>query len=335
MIGFIFILVLMGTFILINNRYKSVTKHPFISGKKSFELDVKSGENLNTVLSFLNKKGELESYYLIKIYIKNENLNTEIKPGTYSITTNTSLKDFIAILSKGSADKNTIKFTIPEGYNVEQIGSELEKKGIMSKEEFIASCKAFNLPEYIKSDNKRRYSLEGFLFPATYDLKKGMKGEEIISIMLKKFMSTLEDIEKKNNIHVDINQIDGIVTMSSIVEKEAKVENERKIISSVFYNRINKNMKLESCATVLYALNMYKPKLYNKDLMVKSLYNTYLSGGLPEGPICNPGRASIEAALMPANTDYIYFVSKNDGTHFFSKNYNEFLKAKNEFQGGK
>jgi UPF0755 protein len=178
------------------------------------------------------------------------------------------------------------------------------------------------LPDYIKADAKRKYSLEGFLFPDTYEFKKGMSGDDIITQMLLRFEYVINDIEAKQNTVINKENIDKITIMASIVEKEAKAKNERGMVASVFYNRLNKSMPLESCATVLYALDKVKVILSIKDTQTKSPYNTYLVKGLPVGPICCPGRAAIEAAVNPDKTDYYYFVAnmvKNDGTMVFAK----------------
>ena len=158
-----------------------------------------------------------------------------------------------------------------------------------------------------------------------------MSGNEIIKLMVDKFYSTINEINKEKPI--DMKKLDNIIIMASIVEGEASDKNERDKVASVFYNRLKKDMKLQSCATVLYSLGKHKEKLYDKDLEVQSPYNTYKVTGLPVGPICNPGKESIKAALSPAKTNYLYFVSNNDGTHFFTDDYNEFLKVKAVTQG--
>ena len=160
-----------------------------------------------------------------------------------------------------------------------------------------------------------------------------MQGDKIIDKMLDRFNYVIKEIEKENNIKIKDEDMDKLISMASVIEKEAEKDGERGKIASVFYNRIDKKMKMESCATVLYALGYHKDKLYYKDLKIKSPYNTYLNTGLPIGPICSPGKNSIKAALNPEKTDYLYFVSKNNGTHFFTKNYNDFLKVKKETQG--
>jgi len=236
-------------------------------------------------------------------------------------------------LKEGIYDNRPIKVTIPEGYNIDEIGNKLEKQGIIKKEDFIKSIKEYKTPSFVKEDKNRKYSLEGYLFPDTYEFFKGMQGDKIIDKMLDRFNYVIKEIEKENNIKIKDEDMDKLISMASVIEKEAEKDAERGKVASVFYNRIDKKMKMESCATVLYALGYHKDKLYYKDLKIKSPYNTYLNTGLPIGPICSPGKNSIKAALNPEKTDYLYFVSKNNGTHFFTKNYNDFLKVKKETQG--
>ncbi|WP_264852186.1 endolytic transglycosylase MltG, partial [Clostridium omnivorum] len=152
-------------------------------------------------------------------------------------------------------------------------------------------------------------------------------------MMIKNFETVLKDVENKKNRTLNTSDIDRVITMASIVEKEAEKDEERGKVAAVFYNRLNKGMKLQSCATVLYTLGVHKDKLYDKDLAAPGPYNTYIVKALPAGPICSPGRKSIEAAIDPPTTKDIYFVSKNDGTHFFTDSYTEFEKVKKQYQG--
>jgi UPF0755 protein len=158
-----------------------------------------------------------------------------------------------------------------------------------------------------------------------------MDGEKIISIMYNRFEEVVKDL--KDQYEIQDEELDKIITLASIVEKEAEVNEERGKVASVFHNRIKKGIKMESCATVLYAMGKHKDKLYYKDLEIKSPYNTYKNMGLPPGPICSPGIESIKATINPEKTNYLYFVSNNDGTHFFTDNYAEFLKVKKITQG--
>lgn len=309
----------------------SFAKRPFTKDVASFK--VNEGESISTVLNRMDNEGLIRSKNLVKLYIKIKGLKTEIKPGGYRFNKSNTTEELVNILNTGSNDESNVKVTIPEGCNIEEIAALLDKSGIVKKDDFIASVKTYKIPNYIKADSSRRYALEGYLFPETYELHKDMKGEEVIAIMLKQFETELKKIEKKANKTINVEDVDKLVTMASIVEKEIESPSERGKAASVFYNRINKQMKLQSCATVLYAMNQYKPKLYDKDLQIESPYNTYKVAGLPAGPICSPGRDCLYAALVPESTNYLYFVSYNNGTHFFTNDYNEFLKVKEKTQG--
>lgn len=306
--------------------------HPFkITRDKEFE--VKKGDTLYGVLSRLDSQGLIKGSTIIKTYIRYKKVPGNIKPGLYTISNDLSINKFISNINNGVSDKNMVVITIPEGYDLSQISSLLDKKDVISKNDFIKECNEYKLPDYINNNNNKKYKLEGYLFPDTYQLKKHMSGKEIIDLMLAHFNKQISDLLKKDNISLDKSKYNSVITMASIVEREAEKDDERSVIASVFYNRLNKNMKLQSCATVEYALGYHKDKLYNKDLEIKSPYNTYYVAGLPEGPICSPGLKSIEAALKPSNTDYLYFVSKNNGTHFFTNDYKKFEEVKKVTQG--
>ena len=311
--------------------YNSIINHPFIKGVEEVEVIVNTGDSLYKVLENLKEDNKIRSLFVIKAYVKGNNLQTNIKPGDYKIKSEINLKEFISDLNKGLYNKDLIKVTIPEGYDIEKMASILEEKGIISREEFIKGVKEYPLPEYIKETGNRKYALEGYLFPDTYMFAPNMKAEDIISMMFNRFNGALNQLREKYRI--DNSKIDTIITVASMVEKEAEASAERGKVASVFYNRMKKGMKMQSCATVLYALGEHREKLYDKDLKVESPFNTYIIDGFPPGPIGSPGIASIEAALNPEDTNYLFFVSYNDGTHFFTHDYNEFLKVKAKTQG--
>lgn len=311
---------------------KNSLNHPFkVTGNKEFE--VKTGDNFYSIISRLKSQGLLNNELIAKAYIKYEKVPGVVQPGLYTISDSISLSEFIHNVSAGEFDDNYIKVTIPEGYNISQIGDKLQERGVISKADFIKACENYALPSYIKNDSKRRYKLEGFLFPGTYDLKKGMAGKDIIKLMLNNFESQMKTLETQDNITINENDYDKIVNMASIIELEAYNDKDRPLIASVFYNRLNKNMKLQSNVTVEYALGIHKEKLYNKDISVDSPYNTYVVNGLPEGPICNPGIKSIRAAAEPSNTNYLYFLSYENGVSYFTDDYNKFLAEKKKLQG--
>ena len=303
-------------------------KYPFVSTTDKISVVVAKGDSLSNVINKLHKEGYIKRPNVIKLYINIRRIDTTIKQGKYNINTNISIDRFIKILNQGFDDE-IVKVTIPEGYNVEDIGKLLEDKGIITKEQFIKSCKNYKLPQYVKQNKNTKYSLEGYLFPDTYRFKKGVSGNEIIKDMLEQFKLVINDIEKKNN---KINNLHEILTKASIIEKEARSEEDRFKISSVIDNRIQKQMKLQVDATVLYSLGEHKKRLYYKDLNINSPYNTYKVKGLPPGPICNPGKPSIIAALKPQKTDYLYYVLENNKGHYFTKDYKDFLMAKERYK---
>lgn len=317
--------------ILIGGLYISyAVGNPFKVNDK-YRFEVKKDDNLYKIIDRLDRNDLIKNKFLLKAYVKYKKFPGEIKPGFYSIKAGENINSLVHDMNSGIFDETYVKVTIPEGFQITQIASVLEKKGIISSDKFLKACKDYNIPGYIKNDNARTYKLEGYLFPDTYEFKKNMAGKAIIDTMLGRFTSVIAGVKKEPEIKID--DLDKIITMASIVEREAEIEKERAVISSVFYNRIKLNMKLQSCATVEYALGYHKEKLTYNDLKVKSSYNTYLVSGLPEGPICSPGKSSIIAAAKPQSTDYVYFVSNNDKTHFFTKNYSEFLKVKGKTQG--
>ncbi|MBA7674849.1 Endolytic murein transglycosylase [subsurface metagenome] len=186
---------------------------------------------------------------------------------------------------------------------------------------FIEACNNTDiLAKYkIPFDN-----VEGFLFPDTYIVAKDLSADQLVEVMVKKFFENLQKIPYTDYTEHDLKKM---VIIASLVEKEARLDSERAIIAAVFYNRLHNGKRLESCATIQYILGKTKERLLISDLKVKSPYNTYLHTGLPPGPISNPGYKSLFAAVNPADVDYLFFVSKRDGSHYFSSTYKEHLKA--------
>lgn len=308
--------------------YNRIVNHPFKLTVDSVELEVKEGQSLNDVLKKLSNQKIIGNTYLIKYYVKSNDIGTNIKKGTYSIEKDMNLNTFLTNLSSGKVAAELNKVTIPEGYNIEEIADSLEKSQIISKEEFLEAVKEYEIPSYIKKDSKRKYQLEGFLFPDTYEFEDDITGEEIIERMLSRFEEVISEIEQATGNTIDKSKLDDIVTMASIVEKEAVRDDERGKVASVFYNRMEKNIKFQSCATVLYALGYHKAELSNEDIKIDSPYNTYKVDGLPVGPIACPGKASLNAAINPEKTDYLFFISNDDGTHEFTANDEEFMRLK-------
>lgn len=298
-----------------------------------------NGENFSKIIKITPKMGAKKIAFLLeekglikdkKIFLLLSTLlrvNDKLKKGEYKM--NSSLNCW-QVLNKLIEGKKTLyyKITIVEGSNVLEIANLLASYGLVKKDDFIKYTQdKFLLYEL----NISAKSFEGYLFPDTYFINKNTKEKEIIKMMVKRFKEMFKEeyIKRANQLNFSIHQV---ITLASLIEKEAKIQEEKKLVSAVFHNRLKQRIKLESCATIRYILNKYKDRLTDCDLKVYSPYNTYLHLGLPPGPIANPGEAAIIAALYPTKTNFMYFVSKQNGTHFFSYTLKEHLKAKAFYQ---
>lgn len=253
------------------------------------------------------------------------------EPGTYTLTNNMSNDAILNSLVKvENAEEDTVKFTIPEGFTLLQIANRLDDLEIVSQKDFLKAATeknySFSFLQNVPASVK--YKLEGYLFPDTYIVRKDASAEEIILKMLNRF----EEIytEYTQSLYASSYSLHEVLTIASIIEQEAKLEEERPMISGVIYNRLDAKMKLQMCSTVQYLLDKRQANLSLEDLEIDSPYNTYLYEGLPLGPICSPGRQSLEAALMPEANNYYYFVLQNatSGKHAFSATANEHAQNK-------
>jgi UPF0755 protein len=241
------------------------------------------------------------------------------------------LNTIIEHLTKGGKSGDTIRFTIPEGYELVQIADKLSEEGFVNKDKFIElTSNKDNFEdryEFLKELDEGQ-SLEGYLFPSTYEIYKDAKEEDIVSKMLDEFDKVYKKdiMNKLDELDISLNEA---VTLASIVEREAKVDSERPLVSAVFHNRLDKGMMLQSCATVQYILGERKENLSTAETQTPSPYNTYINKGLPPGPIASPGEKSLIAAVNPADVDYLFFVLTGpDGTHTFTTNYEDHMNAK-------
>ncbi|QXM05983.1 endolytic transglycosylase MltG [Crassaminicella indica] len=287
------------------------------------------GASTKQIANILYEKHVIKSELAFRILSKMSKSDGKMQAGNYSFKQSMSVDEIIKSLISGDTVKDTVKVTIPEGFEFKQIVKRLEEKGLINKDKFIkiANNEDFDY-KFLKDIPKGKNRLEGFLFPDTYEIAKNDTEREIIIKMLNRFDDIFEDAYYKRAKELNMS-VNDIITLASIIEREAKVDKERPIVSSVFHNRIRKKMPLQSCATVQYVLGERKAKLSFKDVETDSPYNTYKHAGLPPRPIASPGKASIEAALYPSETDYLYFVVSKNGEHHFSKTFKEHLNAKN------
>lgn len=290
---------------------------------------VNEGDSFYSVINSLSEEGKIKGVPFIKLYVKALGKNIDIKQGEYVLQKKISVNKLIETLTSESSF-NIVKFTIPEGYTIEDIGKKLEVEGITSQKDFILAIKEYELPSYVKIDSRKKYNLEGYLFPDTYLLKVGETPKEIITKMLSRFEEMLKKAVDETNTTVDDEDIETVITIASMIEKEARVDNERPLISSVIVNRLNDGMMLQIDATVIYALGEHVETVLNRHLEVESPYNTYTNYGLPIGPISNPGLESIKAALSPEKTDYLFYVLQDEKTHYFTNDDEDFMNKLDE-----
>ncbi len=315
--------VLLVLFLSLGLRYYLITP----AGKKGLEqvFLIRDGSSLKQVAGDLEDKGLIRRKELFLLWAKLAGHSRGIKAGEYRLNAGMSPLEVLRALSKGTIIAHQV--TIPEGFTISQIGELLERKGLAEKEEFISFAKD---PEAAGRYGIASPGLEGYLYPDTYRFGRGLSPMSVIHVMVDRFKDVFAPLTDRAK---DLGlTMEDVVTLASIIEKETGRAEERSLIASVFLNRLKKGMRLESDPTVIYGLKDFNGNLKKRHLSQKTPYNTYVIKGLPAGPIANPGGEAIRAVLYPARTDYLYFVSKNDGTHYFSKTLDEHNRAVNIYQ---
>lgn len=291
-------------------------------------INIESGLGTGQIAEVLAENEIIDSTFNFKLLSRVKGYDNKYKAGRYTLSASMSFEQIAEILMDGKV--NTIKFTIPEGYTIYQVADKLSQEGFVDRAVFVDLLENEDFSsefEFLKGaqDNKNR--LEGYLYPNTYIVDEGATERDIIVCMLNQFEKevTEKHYKKAQKMNLTMNEV---LTIASIIERECDVSKEGALVASVVYNRLEIGMALQMCSTVQYILGEPKAILSIADTQIESPYNTYLHQGLPPGPICSPGIAAIEAALNPADTDYIYFVlsDKLDGTSNFSNNYEQFQR---------
>ncbi len=286
------------------------------------EIQVTEGMSFKTIAATLQKEGIIRYRGYFEIIGRLEGISRKVRVGYYGMNSNMSLWEVLDALRKGKIIEYEV--VIPEGYNVYQIAWTLSGTPLVSDpQEFIRLVKN---KEYAHSLGIDADTLEGYLFPDTYFFPKGIKLDDIPRKMVQRYKTAFVDSYRNRAKELGFTE-HQIITLASIVEKEAKVPAERKLIAAVYLNRLKIGMKLQADPTAVYGTKAWITKVTSQDLRRKSPYNTYLHKGLPPGPIANPGEGAILATLYPDNDDYLFFVAQGDGSHFFSKDYAAHAKA--------
>ncbi|NPV27358.1 MAG: endolytic transglycosylase MltG [Firmicutes bacterium] len=276
----------------------------------------------------LYEQGLIRNTTFFYIYTKYRKVDYRLQAGEYTLSPQMSLPQIVDKLVRGEV--RTYSFTIPEGYTIKQIADLLAQKGFVDREKFLAATKDSYDFDFLDGVSPGENQLEGFLFPSTYQITRGTSEREIVRMMLKRFdqVATPELRAQARERNLSVREW---VTLASLIEKEAKVSEERPIIAGVLYNRLRLGMPLQVDATILYALGEHRERVLYRDLEVDSSYNTYRHTGLPPGPIASPGEDSLKAALNPTNHNYLYYVSRNDGTHEFTTSLAEHNVARQRY----
>ena len=294
---------------------------------------IKRGMHLRQISEMLQQEGIIRNRHFFVLMTTVFNKKAKVKAGEYEFTTQMLPLEVLDTLVKGQVKRHLV--TIPEGYTLSQIAQLLEDSNIVDKRGFgqKASSPAFisslDLSYLVKGGAGS--TLEGYLFPETYHLIRDMDPEEVIQIMVHQFKKVFDSELALRASQLGIPQRD-VVILASIIEKETPLSEEKPLISAVFHNRLKKKIPLQSDPTVIYGIKNFDGNLTKEHLLKPTPYNTYLMNGLPPTPICNPGKDSLLAALYPAPVPYLYFVSKNDGSHYFSSDIEEHQRAVWKYQ---
>lgn len=282
----------------------------------------------------LEERGLVSSALRLRAYAKLSGQGSRVKHGEYALDKGMTPQEILSVLVSGKSIQYPI--TIPEGSNVYEIAGILDGKKLFKGEEFLKMVKDKKVIQDLLGIEVS--SLEGYLFPETYLVTRYTTLRELLANMVQNFKTVYGHLEnevrgKGQSLPLSRHEL---VTLASIVEKETGATGERPVIASVFYNRLKKGMKLQSDPTIIYGLwvatGAYQQNIRKDDITKPTPYNTYVVGRLPWGPIGNPGREALAAVMMPAKSEFLYFVSRNDGTHVFTRDYDDHIRAVKSFQ---
>jgi UPF0755 protein len=287
---------------------------------------ISSGEAFDSLVSRLHADGLIKAPFKFKLLVRLKGDDKKIKAGEYYLSASMTPNQILDVLVGGKSF--LYRLTVPEGFNLKQIAAEIAAQGLGDAQAFLDLATD---PQTALHYKIKARTLEGYLFPDTYLFPKGVSAATIIDKMIDRFREQFppEWHERARQLHMSVHEI---VTLASIIEKETGDPAERPLISSVFHNRLKRKMRLESDPTVIYGIKDFNGNITRRDLKTRTPYNTYIIKGLPPGPIASPGRAAIKAALYPADTRFLFFVSKKDKTHHFSATIREHNRAVRKYQ---
>lgn len=316
-----------GTAVYLFSQYNSKLEPVNPAATETFKLvEIPQGYGSEAIGKLLCDEGLIQNELAFRIFLRQSGLGQGFKAGRYNLSPSMSIEEIAQKLERGEVYSETSWFTIPEGYSIIDIATRLSDSSLVDHDTFLQMAQ--NPPADLVADYpflgqvnnpEIDYLLEGYLFPDTYEVYSDAGEEAIIRLMLNRMLQVIDEQEQARIADMGWT-VHDILTLASIVEREARVDHERPLIAGVFMNRLQIGQRLESCATIQYILGETKEFLTNQDLQLPSPYNTYQHAGLPPGPIAAPGEASVMAVLYPEHSDYYFFNYKYDGTgeHYFS-----------------
>lgn len=297
-------------------------------GSESF-VDIPHGAGTGEIADMLIAGGVLRHKLPFTLFVRWKGLGRHLQAGEYRFVAPARPAEVVQRLVQG--DVFFLTLTIPEGLTARETIALMSRNGLGKESDLL---QLLGRVDWIADLDRRATSLEGYLFPETYRFSRHAGPEEMLKTMVAQFRQRTLPLLAPDRLP-DGWTIPEIVTLASMIEKEAKIQEERRLVASVLVNRLRIRMPLACDATIIYALKQaggYDGNLHKPDMRIASPYNTYLHPGLPPGPIANPGMESLQAAVAPANSNFYYYVSRNDGTHFFSENLQSHLLAVARFQ---
>ncbi|MZQ86156.1 endolytic transglycosylase MltG [Paenibacillus sp. 5J-6] len=332
----LFLLIIIGTASGIG-LYIANALQPVTASEQPVRVSIPQGAGSVQIAKELETKGLIKNSSVFTYYLKVKKQGSRFQAGEYEMKPGLTFEEMIEKLNKGETVKEeVIRITIPEGYTVDQIAAKLSEQTPWNKDVFLklADAPAGLTDETAASsipDNKNlKHRLEGYLFPETYEFKKGSTEQEFIERTLQQLDKKLATLppDWKDKLKEQGLSVHQMLTIASLIEREVVQDEERALVSGVIQNRLKKNMPLQIDATVQYLFDKSKERLLEKDLQIQSPYNTYLNTGLPPGPIASPSLASMKAAIYPQETKYLFYVTKKDGTkgHLFAETFEEHKK---------
>ena len=322
-----------GGYMLVNGYINKSLDAVDVNDTAQIKIEIPSGSSTNSIAEILYKSSLIQDKSVFKYFAKKEGYDVKLKAGVFELSKSMSVKEILNALVNSASFDNTVNLTVIEGLTIEDAAKSIAKQLSLNSDrlyELMKDAGHFENRYKFLTDNREIDDLQGYLLPETYNLYKDMNEEEVINFLLNQFEKYYEStvLPALENSGLSFK---NLMILSSIVEKEAVLKEERATVAGVFLNRLNIDMPLQSCATVNYARGEWKERLTNEDIAIESPYNTYINTGLPPTPINSPGKASIEACLHPEKTEYLYFLAKGDGSHYFSKTYDEHLAAKKKY----